>query len=1614
MGDTRLDRLYYEIDARTTGFEDKIEKGKKTVSDFASFIEKKPVVAVGAFAAAMVSLAAVATRMASDVDTAMRRLRASIADPTTDLTALRTEIAQLSVITPRSQVELAELADTIASLGEHDPRQIGEDMKVLTLAADALGKTDVKPLADGLDQIQDGFGLTASEARKAFVQIVAITKGKIQFDDLAATLGKAGTKLASFNVDAVQAAHAMATLIDAGINSRQITTGVVEILVKASEARRAALKAADSNSEGDARALNIFANTVNATTVQSRGLIGALGDLYRAFNGNRALFDQAGLSANDYQVAQKAAAASTKDAKSEADSYEDSLRKLTISAKLNRESAGALAAVIKNELSAVLIDLGNTILPTVITVLKGFELLLSSTKRAARDAQREFSGLGDALTNYDAAEIDKRTQAQQKILNFAKSQAGRIADNPELVKSFSPDQLNQAYAALAKQLQAVDSNKIFNPGKLKEITAAMQALAKEGFERMDSAAAKSGTSVQKAGEAFTNTGAKGAELKQKLAELHQQMQDFVATVDEADDPMKGFEDRARSLREAVNKLVASLKPADQAAARAGFAAELDAIAEAGDRLRAKKIEELVQSLQATIVESTGGAIARINAQYDAFERDARKKIATLRALADAQRETDPSGAAATAKQADALEKSLLPALEKQRTALLTIEDLNKDYASQIQTVETFGKTADASFTGAAVSVADYRFAIARMKEDERLLQAIVDDITLSTNTRADAERALKEAIERRKKAEGDGNASGSTVPREDVSVVAQIGSGLQAAALNAITLANAFGFGSDKLGSMLGKVAALGKSLADISSVLAQLSKSGNSGSGSNAGSGLSSIASGIGQMVPVIGILVGVVSLAGDAVDAFGTKARKRAKELAALADQFNESLRKFGQGIADDAKPQWQRERDAVAEEIGRLIQAAGKAAGYEYANGLTMSAAGLNEWIRQLDKQIADTLQNAAATGDGLEFAKAVLFVEPLRRLVDGLKAIAPIAEEAEAALRKEREEKLAALTDDLNVRRLRAQGYTAEADAAQRHLQYQKEIKDAEDQFTGTEGLVEYLRALREVQAAEEAAAVAAAALSKSLKETNDRIAILGLQGNEALKALVDAYTTQFTQLGGLLDGIDVTAEGGLDALKTRIRGIFESLSADGITADEQQIIDALMAILGAAESAASGLETFATRTSKALNALNTDNDILGGNAAEKFGRLKKVASGLSDDLAGILSGIDLTSAAGVDAAKQKLRDLYVSLAADGISESEQPIVDLIRQILGSIGDVVDEATSNSEKARQRLRDTASQDIALNDSTGADAFKRTLEGYGDAFQKLLGSFDVTTLDGVEGATGALKTLLQGVRDGTVDLSAFAGMTQDEVIAAILELDSSLDGLGQNAQDAAKALLEAAAAQKDFTDSVTDDYLRTTGKNREADIAALQRDIETKIARAKELNLSDAIIQQIIATGKIKLKALNDKYDQQAVQDALKAYDTTSSAVPDTKKSEFIASAVTQISGQQALTITDYLASALVEQRGARIGIERMVALLGGGALAGLPPVNIPALPPGITGGNAPGGSSGGIVLIVNFNGPLTGITPAEAADQFVQQAGPALDAYLARAAGIQAKVAGKTLS
>lgn len=1558
-----------------------------------------PYAAVAAVSAAIVALGVAAVSEAARMDVAFRALQSSLPGETeaAALGTLKSEIVDLTTVSPRTAEELSGVAKAIADMGEANPKEVAANLRTLALVGDALGKTDLNPLADNLDLIGDAFGLSADEARRAFVEIAQMAKGRIDIAELAAVLGKTATQLNAMGVSATNAAGAITLLIDKGVDRRKISSGIVDLLDRAGQADRAALDAEAAKQDGTAKALRVLSDTLSDTNVRSKGLVGALADLYAGLGGNKEKFIQAKLSVEQYTIAQKAAEAAADGSAAKTESYAEALNRLQEAAQINRGSAQALSQVMKNELNAVLTNLGTSILPTVIQVLDGFTLILSKARREARFFAKDISETAAEMKRLSEQEqkSGQRFQyAPQAAIRAIDEQATSIVKKPQLLEGLNERQLLQAYAAI-QSATAMLEGKGLSPERAKASADALQLIA--------------------------------SALANISSESH-------LVVKELDPTKKGFDEMSAAARAAAEKLDA---------AREQYEKMLDGFRDLSDVERAHRaIDDFAESQRKAGV-SADVVAQRVKELHTELDRQTTRRQAQemrdyARALADGadelnklmKAEKDKIEAENQKKRAGAANIANLQAEAK---ALAVSEEAYKRLVTEIakkQAIEEAGRAAAREPGANETSIALAKNMAAQTFDASQNIERIKDELN--------------------KIASGGIAAALGNVASQFTQIATSLGDAGQGMARAAGVLGPILtGIGSLSAALKRPKLDEAGNLIEGQFTMNGFFDTlKGKNGAGAQAKAIAGSVA------------IVGAVAQVADMLDVFGTHAREKARLLKEAAEAFDKALQQFVLAASPDsgatAGIRKAQETAADLTKQARALAQQGTLFASQLGNQLEIGTTVTSQQLAE----IAATFAQLAKLSGGKTSKQAADLAARFGELADALKANEQAAREQ--VLRN---------IEDLGVRKLQAAGLTAQADALRKEIENRRALQAASKDVT-EEGQ-QYYRALLAITEAEAAAAAEIQRRAGIMARLDDEEAILGGSSLERIQRLVRGLADAFgPQFASIFDGIDLSTREGLQKAKDKLKELYVTLAADGIDENERPIVDFIKRILGSIDTAIGDLPDGLTTLNDKLDAFDERIKLLGGSLTEQLGQLGAIyGDQFNGALNDLIKNADLSTATGRAEFKNRIQEQIANILGDGvITEEEKPLLAALGRLLGIANQALDQATADAEKlasdaeakrqqAVSRRQQNANADIQLGDLTGVDAFRAGLGQYSDALHDFFQTFDPTTIENI----GAAKTQIRSLRAEINTLSDQEiidrfGMTRDEVLAALVDVDNGLDNL-------AEGLRTLAQQQGDFLDQLNAAYFDAFDMGFEA--VRLQTDIwvaQMKETAAKlftgtkldEINAQiDAIGAQRISNWQKQQNEQNQKtstsgtgaarnytisggisledianmspqeraayYESAAVQavlrngvtngqvQAMPVPDATAAGDPN-QRDTFVASDITRTSETTALRMTDYLASGLIEWRRTAVATESLTAQFGEliARMMGAPALMTPALPASM-GAFSTGGGGINITLVINLNGPLAGDSVA-AARELAANALPYLNAGLLRAAGIEARNSG----
>lgn len=228
MAPTRkLAELFFDLRARTEGLQKDVSTAERQMGRLTSFVLKNPVTALAAVGTAAAGAALAAVRMASEIETSMRRVQSSTAGGAEGIKALQRDIAQLSRDTGVAQAELARAAE-LAAKSSSSTSETGTRLRAATLAAVATGD-DVTGLLEGLDQALDLFNRSGAESEQVLAELFAAAQGRQGLQDLFAELKAAAPAIQQLNLDLPTAARALVALGESGLSPKQAASALKEL-----------------------------------------------------------------------------------------------------------------------------------------------------------------------------------------------------------------------------------------------------------------------------------------------------------------------------------------------------------------------------------------------------------------------------------------------------------------------------------------------------------------------------------------------------------------------------------------------------------------------------------------------------------------------------------------------------------------------------------------------------------------------------------------------------------------------------------------------------------------------------------------------------------------------------------------------------------------------------------------------------------------------------------------------------------------------------------------------------------------------------------------------------------------------------------------------------------------------------------------------------------------------------------------------------------------------------------------------------------------------------------------------------------------------------------------
>ena len=1053
-----------------------------------------------------------------------------------------------------------------------------------------------------------------------------------------------------------------------------------------------------------------------------------------------------------------------------------------------------------------------------------------------------------------------------------------------------------------------------------------------------------------------------------------------------------------------------------------------AFKQASDTAAAKKLSADLSSLTADLAalqaQASGNALQSLDVAYARITAELEKKA---EASAEAAKEAKRLGDAESAEKLRALAsgyREQVTVAVKRRDGLKDLAKLSQQLAAAQEVEARFTKAANASYSESVPTITDVRRAEAELLRGRTLLQQLANDPNADPAIRAEAQKLLTSLVEREAKAAG--NVAGGV--SNAATNAAKLGAGIQTSAQAALALVQVLGQGNSELAQMLAGVVSVGAGLQKLGSA-AQAAGGFTKllGSAEGIGATLSSVAS----------IAGGTIALAGAL--GIGKRDPEREKQLEVQKENTN-ALRLLTTRIGDLVNlnvsgNQFGRVQSAVDALLDSLLTDLTQivdgieetirvpaAANTKLDPRAFFADLGLSlDEIEEVAKSLGITLDGTAGSFEQLRLALGAvdfaLFSEdldgysrrlalwsqilgatddPLDRITNRFRALANVSPELAELF------DLSDLTKNTGIQRLRGQVAALLTEA----LTLDPASPEAAAFFRRFGDLKpdEFLSLFSDILAGLDEFQEGLTQFADAMSVFQAQAAVFGLEGEAFVTGLVNTFANQFPALQGLLDGIDLSTADGIATATERLKALFTSILEGGVTVEEEGLADAITQIISQLLKLPAALTRVTDTLTGAIDAAQEKFEIFGTSAADQFielGAFLKAKfpfagpTGLADVL-GPTFQQDIKTENGRKRLKASIGDAINAILADGVvTEAERPLLDALKQLFALVLSATEEATEEAERIAQEAEDAAAQreqkrqanlgerarnartTIALNDLTGADAFTAALEGYSQAFADLFSQFDVTTLDGVTAAKAALKDIYDSLATLTDDeiLTRF-GMTRDEVIGAITEVDGSLDGLAQSFRDLKTKGI-------DFVNNLSIEFLNATGQGLEAVRLQSRLWVEQMIATAKALGVfTPEIEQQIRAIGAARVNAAAEQANRQPAGSA--STERSAAAANAARRSN--TTVVGDFGGLSEITAQSL--AGLLREIAINTGREGalVAAILGRGPLPSLSALQFPAYPAAASGG---GGIAIGTVNVHIGAIAAEGLPPAAAGNAVARE-------------------------
>jgi len=373
-----LSSINFKLLANIEDFSTKMQNAERTLKKFGNKTKKIGRNMSRNFSAPLLGVGIAAVKVAADFETSFSKMENLVGITGDELKKFKKSVLELSGTTSKAPKELADALFFITSAG------LRGDVALQALSASAkasaIGMGETSTVADAVTSIMNSYGKEVmSAARSTDLLTALVREGKVASEEIAPVIGKVVGVASQMGISFEEVAASMATFTRLGVPAAEAATGlraVMNSIIKPTTESKTALNSIGLTFDDLRKKIRKegLANTLIFLTKAFEGNLEGLGTLIPNVKALGTVMSTAGAQAETYQ--------------SILDNISNSTGIVDQGFKKVSETAGFKFKRALSDLISIGIEIGNSLLPTVLKLLdrvkflaQGFKNLSESTKK---------------------------------------------------------------------------------------------------------------------------------------------------------------------------------------------------------------------------------------------------------------------------------------------------------------------------------------------------------------------------------------------------------------------------------------------------------------------------------------------------------------------------------------------------------------------------------------------------------------------------------------------------------------------------------------------------------------------------------------------------------------------------------------------------------------------------------------------------------------------------------------------------------------------------------------------------------------------------------------------------------------------------------------------------------------------------------------------------------------------------------------------------------------------------------------------------------------------------------------------------------------------------------